>query len=315
MPNLSDIVQFVTTRTSLKLPADRDRILYEINNVWEQMYYSADGPENRYTMAVQVAYDQNVRVLTLPEYVYAVRAVRALRGDYPVTLYSPEYFMGDTKSYQNFNEWIVQPHTPLLNNINNATQITFTAADVMTSDVLISISGTTDRAQSGSEIITLKAGQRTISTKYTYRDVTACSKNIITAFDIIGTDGDGTAILKLPNCWKEAKHVRIQFKDLRDTTAQPLTCFNILFERRCPYLFNDADDVPLPYDKALQNKVVANIYATIVNAEGTIDPRVSLFNETGTAALKQEIGDLVVGETKILSTRKSMYTIDYSGTF
>ena len=139
MATLADVIKFYATRTSKKLPDERADIVYEINNIWKQMWNSVDGPESRATMFIQIPQPLNQREITFPYYVQNLRAVRAHQGDYPIKLLSPEAFMGDVKSFQNYAEWVVLPHSAMVNSIQNASPLTFQLADKEPADVVISL--------------------------------------------------------------------------------------------------------------------------------------------------------------------------------
>lgn len=315
MATLGDVIKFYATRTNMKLPDARADIVYEINNIWRQMWNSVDGPESRQTIFMQIPQPLNQREIVFPYYVQNIRAVRAHQGDYPIKLLAPEAFMGDVKSFQNYAEWVVLPHCAQVNSIQNASPLEFRLADKEPADVVISLTGVTTRSQNANETLVIKAGQTRGVTKNAFSLVASCIKTTITNYDVAAYDGDGVQIIELPNCYLEAFNLRVKVKDWRDLTTYPSTCFNILFETRCPYLYNDADLIPEPFQYALQNKAVAAFYAPKVTAEGAIDPRTEVFSEEGKTALAANTENNVLGQVRYVATTRSDFSARYNGYF
>lgn len=193
---------------------DQNRLLAILNLAGLEIWTGNDFPDTLEEQPFIVT--QEIRV-TFPWYVYCPRAVKGC-DKIPVELNTPRPWYFDSKWFLTPWEWRHIKSTPLIQNINNATTITFSRPSIgnqqyENTDVNITITGSTDLGSKVTEVVLLARGQGSISTTNRFLDVIDVHKDVFCQTDISGATADGVVIIQLPNHLFEARNSLWQIRD------------------------------------------------------------------------------------------------------
>ena len=250
---ISQIVDFVKRRTGEQT---HNSILDEINQTYGKLWLLADTPDALQEIDVL---PQGDRIVTLPPYVYQVKAVR--RGNLEkVNLFTPRPYYNNGAYLQSLYEARVLGRTPLWKSLAKTTQLTFEPKKKLTTPLVVHIQGGGEFGVREYEDLTIGVDDESVTTAAAYNTVTMLSKTSVTPCDIEVYDMNDELVGILLNNQLDAWCLQVQItdKNLQVPTAS-YNWFSILYKPYAPTFVSDNDSLPDDVGHVLQRAVVAEI--------------------------------------------------------
>lgn len=236
---LKHVIDFVMSRAGF---AKREDALREINFAWVEIWNSDDMPNSVFEITVKP--DDSNPLISLPWYVGVLRGVRLNASKERVHLYTPRPYYQDQHYFQSQYTWKVMGTRPLMRSIINATTMTFTIDKPEASVFNVYAVGPTDSASEDNETITFQPGETSMPCTKRFTDLTSLTKDAFTLTDvnIIGANGEELGII--PNVEWEARNTIVQLTDRCIIESNFCRCFDILYKKVAPILYNEYSTVP-----------------------------------------------------------------------
>jgi hypothetical protein len=203
----------------------------------------------------------NSRYATVPYFVHEIRKIKSPTGRMPVD------YQNVTRDYygwldiQSLGEVRLVAITPLSRRIVNSGRLTFTRKLADSTEISITIGGTTDVASYVEETVIIEASELTATTTHCYTDVTLIRKSAVATSDIIVSTPDGQEIAYLPNHTLESRYKLIEFRGPENATVDQLNgVYDILYKPVLPEITETTGYFPPEYDLVLTWIAVSHIY-------------------------------------------------------
>jgi len=299
---LKDVISFVSSRTG---ETNREVLLREINFAWKEFWNSDDIPNSLFEMTVK-PFDAQARI-TLPHYVGKVRAVKQNWSRERISLYTPRPYYQDTNYVVSPWSWRILGTTPLIKSIDNATTLTVKIPKVENAVFTVTLQGPTDNAQNEREQITFQTTDFAQVTIIRPTDLVSVTKDKITTQNVEILNAAGEVISLIPNDSFSAHNTIVQIID--KCTCNVCTncqCFDILYKKPCPYLYNDEDTIHL--EEVLMAKTIE--WMSLPKLKPEQQP--SSFNVKAVSLL-QQFNNNEVGIEKRMDIGRNPYQKVYSG--
>lgn len=305
---LSTIVDYVASRVG-NLAADK--IITEIDNAWREIWEQNDLPGSLWTCFIESP--AGSVAFALPEFVYDLRGVKPYNGPpielrHPAVCYQPE-------TWRNSMAWQKLGLKPHKVDIANAIRVKAILTKEEETPINITIIGPSPGSAKTIETQTIPAGETEVEFETQFTDFISISKDAVTTRNvrIVTVDSAETELSLIENDKKEARYVIIKIRSNSSAECSTAVCANccyeILFKRPAPTLYDANDVVPAPWDLALQDRTVANLLG--VSAENS--KQADKFEGKSGGLLNKFDEAHGRGESRDIDFRDSMIRYRYSG--
>ncbi len=302
---LSEIVAYVKDRTG---DTDDAIIKAEITNALKRWWLTTD-PEGSLFEVDTLPGEQ--RVITLPWYVFQIKAVRRMSG-VPETLLTPR------RSYQPFNErqslfeWRVIGRRPITSSLVNGGPITLELPAPAGVPFTVTIRGPSDFGVDTYEDISFSATETIKTTTGSYTDVRTASKSSITPVDVNIKDITGADLGVIPASQFEARCIVIQVTD-KYVVPTNVNCnmYTVLFKWQPPVLQSDNDAVDDEVGLVLQDMAVSGRLS--IRSDDKDQSRSDKFAGKAAATGTNVVRKIDEGREMQLSLPSSPFTTLYGG--
>jgi hypothetical protein len=258
--SLKYIIDEVCEKCGYDSTDDRELLLRVINRACKEVYEKTDLPGCLREITVLASADN---IIALPYYVGELRNARSHYTMQRLQLVEMAARYAFNPWPQLWNNWRVLKKSPLQNCIENSSlPIVISMADVDTVDVTITVIGQTITANRFSEVVTIHAGETSVSLTSEFIDIFSITKNVANNRDITFTGADETGaeliLAVIPNDRVNSLYTLV------DVSKLPLggdmgTSFNyidVLYKEPLPYLSVDGDEfICSGFDDAISAKV------------------------------------------------------------
>lgn len=304
---INDALTELATTTAI---TDQSRLFAILNLAGLEIWSSCDFPDTLEELPFQMT--SAIRI-TLPWFVYVPRHAKGC-DKIPIEFNTPRPFYFDSTWYLTPWQWRHLKTTPLIQNINNASPITFSRVKVGSSyenlDINITISGPTDIASRCTETVTLPRGQGSITTTNRFTDLIDCHKDVFNAVDIFGKTADGQLITQIPNHLFQARNTLWQFRD--DCYPYIYCCFN-----QCKCLNVAYKRVFEPWtneDQPLKDEIfLPLVWKAREIAKINQDADITIFAQKYTNAMQNASNNYSLGKHLRLNGMRNQFTKVYGG--
>ncbi len=236
---LKDIVDYIVSRTD-KSQEDAKR---EINYAFKELWKSVDLPNSIFEVTVKPA--NNTAIISLPWYVDQIKGVKQNTwGVERIILNTPRAYYQNNSYYQHLYTWRVLGTSPLCRSITNASTLTLSFKQPVTTQVTVSIIGQTDQGSEFREQLLFAIGDVSKETAGRYSDLSNVTKSIITENDLFIYGPNSEELGIIPNRLMESKYKIIQLYDKYFIPCNNCNCYDILYKLPPPILYFDEDPVP-----------------------------------------------------------------------
>lgn len=255
--SLRNILQKVATKIGADLTNQEqlDYLISEINTVAEDEYRAKDFPNSLIQQRFWMTNADDLVRIVLPADTGKLRAVRysdLIAGKVTLVDMRPRYaaqsFWAETTNLLKFE--IQTDNAPCKLEIENASRILVKLKKVETQDVIVTLSGRTDFAQSYSEDVTIPAGQLQKWSVKNYEEFDKITKNVVTECDVTLEDIDGREIAEIMNYASESRYVLVQVSTKLATQLllQPgyTRTIEVLYKRRYRPMIKLTDEFMCP---------------------------------------------------------------------
>jgi len=242
---------------------ERTWLVRQINKAAEKLYREHDLV---YSLREQFfAFDQDEEEVTLPYYVNTVRAARRpaydQRNPITMTAMQPRYHY-DAWSGVSYKQFREIGYVSTVREITSGGPLLITVPQALTTDVVITITGTTPFSEQTATSVTLTSGQTEVEVPTVFRQISSIRKNTTTATNVsIYTQTDQVLLSMIPNHMLVARFLRLQVGDnsfVRLVSPTENYIIEILYKPVFTPLSEDTDEFQCPnYDLAIVNEVVA----------------------------------------------------------
>ena len=206
--------------------------------------------------------------ISLPYYVFEIRAVRNYDTRYPVKLLdmSPRYQTEGWADSQDFYLWrIKRQASPVKAAWFSDGPLKFTLSAPASKDFTINIIGQTNQATKTQETLSVLVGQTEVTSANNYLasvGVEAITKSDVTDEDILVTSLDGIEISDIPNSEKFPSFTIVQVQDKWQSKAQT-DMVEVLYKTRFTPFVNDYDVFPCGdiYEEAIYWNTLGHVWA------------------------------------------------------
>lgn len=267
-----DIIQEAVTTFGIDI-SNADELAYlkqQINRAAKELYNASDLPgclrEQTFYCGNIVDYTQ----LSLPWYIDEVRAIRytSVVGD-TVALHDqrPRYHAGTGWTEPSVLRWrVVRSDVPLMRDLTNAAFLEFRLKQTQTSDVVIIITGQTNKHAKYAESVTIAATKTMNRTNEPFLDVAAIQLQDYCACDIDIYDINNVKVGELPAGQLKASntvlHVRNSELDNQADVLNYRKAIDVLYKTKFVEMRNNYDEfVVSGMDNAIFWKFAANYTA------------------------------------------------------
>lgn len=248
---LEEIIKFVADRTGEK---DLVQISREVNNELRKYWTVSDAEGSLLEIDVQ---PNNERIVSLPWYVFQVKAVKRAIGD-NLRMWTPRAAFQDMHYAQSPFEVRILDRSPLFKSLANIGPLTLKLRKTAGTAFTVTVRGPDEFGVDSTEDITFNPNEKEHTTTGSYVSISALSKSAQTSTDVEVKDITGDTVSIIPAGLTEVWCPRVQIYD-KNVVASQYACnaYSILFKKWPPYLFNDNDVVFDSLGVILQNAVAA----------------------------------------------------------
>ena len=269
---LKDIKALVVSKLGINIDdADENTFLNaRINYAAEELYNNNDLIGCMQECILKV--DTTTKQVALPNYIGHIRGIRWYEDVAPKGFQDirPRYSeMGS--SYLNSIKWRDKGRTPLALPIIHDARLTFTLIDVETEEVQITIIGKTETSHRAKETVAICAGQLSVSTSESFKEVYSIRKNKVTLHDIVVLDLEDRELAIIPANEKSVDYSLIQiYEDGTGGSSSMPDGVEVLYKARyIPMVFEEDEFQCGGYDLAIFFKVLEHYY-TLQKGEDSI---------------------------------------------
>jgi len=278
---LRDIIKLVEIDTGIPASstAGRDAIIALINRAMAELHDKTDLVYSimEHVFSLDVTEDQ----VTLPWYVYRIRAVRAfdMQASIATESMAPRYHACSWDPVT-LGRWRMKGFSPIARNIANSAPLIIRLADEETTPVSIKIVGATAQKSRIVETVTFEAGETEKSTVNGFiagmspNPIETIRKSRITSNDVTILDQDENIIAEIPAHLYDSRYQLVQIFDAHGESVQVTSdCegVEILFKVAAVPMFNDDDSfLDNGYDGAIAARVAENYFARDIEKVGLV---------------------------------------------
>lgn len=279
---LKDILTELAATTGLKVDSasQRDLLVFKINKEAKELYENAELHNSLREQVFELGTTD--QLVTLPWYVWEVRALRGYEDQLPIHLVDmrPKYQSGEW-DHKRSNEFrLKQQQYPLCRDFTNESRLRLTFAQPLTRDLTVTVTGKTFKAERVTETITFQIGNTEKWTDNSWADIESFKKSSTCNADLNIYDVDGNLVSEIANCNEEARYTLLQVLEKFQTLSQTNLVL-ILYKTAFIPFQEDTDSFPCGdiYDRAIYWKTLANIYTTTDGKEGLVETCIGKVNE------------------------------------
>lgn len=302
---LQEIIQFVADRTGEN---NSTQIGREVNNELRKLWNTSDIEGSLAEIDVMPNAE---RIISLPWYVFQVKAVKRAIGD-NVRLYTPRAAFQDLAYAQTPFDIRVLDRSPLFQSLTNVGPLTLKLRKAATVAFSVTVRGPDDFGVDSVEDITFNPGEREHTTTGSYVDIKALSKSAQTSADVEVRDVNDEVVSIIPAGLTEVWCPRCQICDRNAVTTQQLcNTYTILFKKWPPFLSQDNDVIFDSLGIILQNAVAAARLS--IRTDDAAMKQVENFKGEANQANKKAANQAAEGMTMKFDLRTSPWTSSYGG--
>lgn len=302
---LQEIIQFVADRTGEN---DLVQIGREVNNELRKLWNTSDVEGS--LLEIDVAPNAE-RIVTLPWYVFQVKAVKRSIGD-NLRMYTPRAAFQDLHYAQSPFEVRILDRSPLFQSLANVGPLTLKLRKVAATAFTVTVRGPDDFGVDSTETIEFNPGEKEHTTTGSYVNVLALSKSAQTSMDVEVRDVTNSVVSIIPAGLTEVWCPRCQIFD-KNVVATQYACnaYTVLFKKWPPYLFDNNDVVFDSLGVVLQNAVAAARMS--IRTDDQAIKQTAIFRGDANAANSKANIHAMEGVSTKLDLRTSPYTSSYNG--
>lgn len=248
---VQDLIEFIAKNRGI---TNADTVYSFLNQAMQELWHSEDFPGTLQEESFK-PYNEGMAFVSLPYYVHSIRGVRPCRRMTTDVMHKGTAVMDDQYIFSPWR-WRHVKKTPLIRDLEEASQLTIRRADPeATDEVIISFGGPCDVAESKQEAILFTSSDAEKQTEGAYESLDFLNKNVISTcnFDIF--DSAGNKVAFLPNHYLEVNNTIIQVTDTCQQSIVTTTCVLVLFKPYLPPLLRETDVIPQFMEQALYYKV------------------------------------------------------------
>jgi len=302
---LKEIIQFVADRTGEN---DLVQISREINNELKKFWNTSDVEGALAEIDVQPNAE---RIISLPWYVFQVKAVKRAVGD-NLRLYTPRAAFQDLAYAQSPFDIRILDRSPLFKSLANIGPLTLKLRKLATTAFTVTVRGPDDFGVDSTEDITFNPGEKEHTTTGSYVTISSLSKSSATTVDVEVKDITGDTVSIIPASLTEVWCPRCQIFD-KNVIASQYACnaYSVLFKKWPPYLHTDNDVVFDSLGVVLQNAVAAARMG--IRTDDQAIKQTAIFRGDANAANGKAYIQAAEGMTMKFDLRTSPWTSSYGG--
>ena len=287
--------------------SDNETLVSFFNQALQEFYIAEDFPGTLVEESFK-PYEPGEAFVSLPYHVMAVRGVRPCLRMTTDLMVKETATMDDQYIYSPWR-WRQVKRTPLIRNLEDASQLTIRRRlPTSTEEVIISLGGPSDVAESAQESILFLAGESEKKTVNQYEDLTHLVKDVVTECDFDVYDSAGNLVATIPNNYLEVFNTIIQVTNTCNVAAVTNSCVLVIYKPVLPPLLRETDMLPEWMDQAVYFNFRAwlDLHSKDMLERGAIyaQKAASLWDRTAMA--------LERGQQRPFNTRRNPYTV-YAG--
>lgn len=254
---LSEILTYVRDRVG---ETDDATILAEIRNTWKRIWATIDTDSCLFEM--EISTDGN-RIVTLPPYVYQLKAVKRFSGT-PVQLFTPRAYYQYNNYRQGILEWRSMRRTPLMRTITTGGQLRIRTKGANDNPFTVTVKGAGNLGVTEWEDVSFQPADTDFTTQAVFADVSAFSKSAITNSDVQLYDINNNLIAVIyadqTDTWCQVVRV---VDSAHVPTSQDVFYYTVLYKAQAPAFTRLTDAVPDDWGLVLQEAVTADRFDTL----------------------------------------------------
>ena len=287
--------------------SDNKTLMQFFNQALQEFYIAEDFPGTLMEESFK-PYDAGMSKVSLPCQVMAIRGVRPCLRMTTDVMVKETAVMDDQYIYSPW-KWRQVKRTPLIRNLEEASQLTIKRRlPTATEEVIVTLGGPSDVAESAQESLLLTSSMSEIQTKNQYEDLTHLVKDVITECDIDVYDAAGNLVASIPNNYLEVYNTIIQITSECNVAAVTTNCVLVMYKPTLPPLLRETDVLPEWIDQAIYFNFRAwlDLHSKDMLDRGAIyaDKAAAIWNRSAMAVER--------GQVRPFNTRRSTYT-PYAG--
>lgn len=279
---LKDILTEVAATAGIKIDSasQRELLVFKINKEAEELYNNAELHNSLREQIFEMGITD--QLVTLPWYVGEIKAIRDYDSQLPIHLVDmrPKYQTGEWDHKRSLEYRLKQQNYPLEREFTNESRLRFEFSEALTSDLTVTTTGQTHKAQRSTEVLTFHAGESEKWCDNSWVDIESFRKSGVCNADLSIYDVDGNKISEIANCNTEARYTLLQVLEKFQTLART-TLVLLLYKTAFIPFKEDTDTFPCGdiYDRAIHWKTLASIYSLVEGKEEFVKVCISKVNE------------------------------------
>lgn len=249
---VQNLIEFIAKNRGI---GDGVSIYDFLNQAMQELWNSEDFPGTLQEESFK-PYNEGEAFVSLPYYIQAVRGVRPCRRMTTDLMHKATAVMDDQYIFSPWR-WRHVKKMPLIRDLEEASQLTIRRADpTSTDEVIVSLGGPSDVADSRQEAILFTASDSERQTTYAYETLDFLNKNIVSDCNFEIYDAAGNKVAVLPNHYLDVHNTIIQVTDACQQSIVTTTCVLVLFKPYLPPLLRETDIIPEFMEQALYYKIL-----------------------------------------------------------